>query len=124
MALELIHNGLYMNEYLSNDAIDNLVLLAISAFFMLIFWILESAWRNDRRWIPPVLIFPPIILAFIYNYWEETRAKCFFVALYFVTITLLSGVTGYNFIYRVGLIIARLAFWPYYAFDYIKSFLV
>jgi len=113
-----------MNEYLSDDAIDNLVMLAIAAFFLIIFWILETAWRNDKRWLLPVFILPVIILLFIYKHWEETRAKCFFAALYIVIIILLSAATGYNFMYRIGLIFERIGFWPYYAFEQLKIYVM
>ena len=111
-----------MNEYLSNDAIDNLVMLAVAASFMIIFWILETAWRNDKRWILPIFILPVIIFAFIYNYWEETKAKCFFAGLYIVIVILLSAVTGYNFMYRIGMIFEKIGFWPYYAIEQLRIY--
>lgn len=111
-----------MNEYLSNDAIDNLSMLVISAAFLLIFWILETAWRNDKRWIMPIFILPPLLLVFICKYWEETKAKCFFCGLFVIILVMLGAVTGYNFIYRVGSLFGHIAIWPYYLYGFIKPY--
>jgi len=113
-----------MNEYIDDNAIDNLVMLVVSGAFLLVFWILETAWRNDKRWIIPIFIFPPLLLIFIYNYWEESRAKCFFVALYLVIIVLLGSVTGYDFFYRVMLTFKKIVFWQYMLFNYTKAWLL
>lgn len=108
-----------MNDLLSETAIEKLVLLFVLTAFMLVFWIFETMWRNDRRWIIPTIILPPVILAFIYNYWEETRGKCFFVGLFIVTLLLLGAVTGFSFVYRVGMILGHVALWPFYVGEYL-----
>lgn len=103
-----------MNEIVSQTATDYLFKIFILATALVFFWILESVWRHDRRWLLPIIAFPCAIFLFVFNYWEETRAKCFFGALVFVMMLLVGGVAGFSFFEQVMHILKLIAFWPYY----------
>ena len=103
-----------MNEIVSQNATDYLFKIFILAIALVFFWILESVWRNDKRWLLPIMVFPCAIFLFVVNYWEETRAKCFFGALVFTMMLLVSGVAGFGFFDQVIHILKLIAFWPYY----------
>lgn len=103
-----------MNEIVDQTATDYLFKLFVLATALVFFWILESVWKNDRRWFMPIIVFPCAIFLFIFNYWEETRAKCFFAALTFVIMLLVSGVVGFELFQQVMHILKIIAFWPYY----------
>ncbi len=103
-----------MNEIVNQTATDYLFKICILATALVFFWILESVWRNDKRWLLPIVVFPCAIFLFIFNYWEETRAKCFFMALVFIIMLLVDGVAGFSFFKQVIHILKLIAFWPYY----------
>jgi hypothetical protein len=110
-----------MNEFVSLNAIDNLFKLCVLATALVLFWLLESVWKNDRRWLIPIFIFPGCLFLFVVNHWEETRGKCFFAALLYVMILLISGVVGYSFFEQVLHMLKVIAFWPYYVWAYLVA---
>jgi hypothetical protein len=103
-----------MNEIVNHSATDYLFKIFVLATALIFFWILESVWKNDRRWLLPIIFFPCAIFLFIFNYWEETRGKCFFAALAFVIMLLVSGFVGFELFEQVMHILKIVAFWPYY----------
>jgi len=105
-----------MNDYIDEDFINKLMMLLALAAALIVFWILETVWRNEKRGLVLVAMFPPAILYFIIKYWEETRAKCFFAALFVVMLVLISAVTHYDFGMRILALFKIVSIWPYYAF--------
>lgn len=103
-----------MNDIIDQNATDYLFKIFVLATALVFFWILESVWKNDRRWLLPIIVFPCAIFLFVFNYWEETRSKCFFAALIFVMMLLVSGVAGFSFFDQIMHLLKVIAFWPYY----------
>ena len=108
-----------MDEIVSQNAADNLFKLFVLTTALILFWILESAWRNDKRWLIPIFIFPPSLFLFVVNYWQETRGKCFFAALLFIMMLLVSGVAGHELFSQLMNTLKVVAFWPYYVGTYL-----
>lgn len=103
-----------MNEVVGKQLIDSIFQVLVFSCLLLIFWILETVWRNDKRGIIFIVIFPPCLIYYIIKYWDESRGKCFFAALLAVMILLISGVTEYNFMLRLWDLIIVVSLWPYY----------
>lgn len=108
-----------MNELVSQSGAENIFKIFVLGTFMILFWLLESAWTNNKRWLIPIFIFPPTIFLFVVNYWSETRAKCFFAALLFIIMLLISGVIGHGLFERIMHMLKLIAFWPYYLGAYL-----
>lgn len=107
-----------MNEILSQQAVGKMLLLFVFIAFMLLFWILENAWRNDKRWVIAILLIPLTTIIFVLKYWDENRAKCFFAGLYILTLILLEAVTGFSFVAMLARLLWDLAVWPYSLWHY------
>lgn len=105
-----------MNESISVGAIDSLYELFVLGICLIVFWILESVWRNNKYGLIFIIIFPPTLIYFIIKYWDETRGKCFFAAMLFMMILLISAVTDYNYCARIWHLIQSISFWAYYGF--------
>jgi hypothetical protein len=103
-----------MNEIVNQSATDYLFKIFVLAIALVFFWILESVWKNDRRWLVPIIVFPCAIFLFVFSYWEETRAKCFFAALILIIMLIVSGIVGFDFFDQIMHILKVIAFWPYY----------
>lgn len=112
-----------MNDIIDQNATDYLFKIFVLATALVFFWILESVWKNDRRWLLPIIVFPCVIFLFVFNYWEETRGKCFFAALVFVMMLLVSGLVDFSLFTQVMHIVKVVAFWPYYLTSAIARFL-
>lgn len=107
-----------MNEIIDQNAIENLYMLFVFATALAFFWILESVWANDKRWLPAIIILPATILIFILNYWEETRFRCFIASLLFFIIFVISGLVGYDFLAEISKLLFKVLFWPYYTYKF------
>ncbi len=103
-----------MDEIVNQNATDYIFKIFVLAIALVFFWILESVWKHDRRWVLPIIVFPCAIFLFVFNYWEETRAKCFFAALIFAMMLLVSGAVGFSILEQIMHLLKVIAFWPYY----------
>lgn len=103
-------------DIINQSSIDHLFSVFALATAMIIFWFLESVWRLNRRWLIPIIIFPVSIFLFIFIYWQESRAKCFFAALLIFTMLLIGGLVGKSFFVQILGLFKLIAFWPYYLF--------
>src|SRR5579863_8306532 len=112
-----------MEELVNQSAVYHLFQLFAFGTSFLVFWVLESVWRLDRRWIIPIIIFPCSIFLFIFVYWEDSRAKCFFAALFLVVMLLVGGLVGQSFFDQMLAFFKLVAFWPYYLFLYAQQHL-
>lgn len=112
-----------MDEIVNQSAAYHLFQLFCLATALIVFWVLESVWRLEKRWMIPILIFPPSIFLFIYVYWEESRAKCFFGALLLAVMLLVGGLVGSSFFVMIFSFFKEVAFWPYYLFTYLQTHL-
>jgi hypothetical protein len=109
-----------MDNVIGNNSIEDLFKILALGASLLIFWIIETVRRNNKKEVLWIAIFPPSILFFIVKYWEETRGKCFFVALFIVMVFFIGAVTHHNFAGRLGLILETVALWPYYLYLHFK----
>lgn len=103
-----------MDEIADQSAIGYMLKLFVIAMFLLIFWLLEAVWQRDKRWIIPILIFPPLLIPAVIHAWEFARARCFFTALFIVIVLLAGAVANYNFALQLWIIVRDLSIWPYY----------
>ena len=107
-----------MGDIVDQSAVGHLFELFVFATAMIIFWFIESVWRLDRKWMIPIIIFPPSIFYFIITHWEESRAKCFFSSLLIFVMLMVGGVVGESFIMQMIALFQLIAFWPYYLYAY------
>lgn len=108
-----------MEEIINQSAISHLFQLFVLTTALVVFWFLESALRLDKRWLIPILIFPPSLFLFIFVYWEESRAKCFFASLLLFVMILVGGLVGNSFYAQILAFFKVVAFWPYYFYEYV-----
>jgi hypothetical protein len=108
-----------MDEITNTGAVNNLYLLFAIATTMLLAWLFEAVWNNDKRWLLPVIVFPLSIIIFVLKYWQETRARCFFIALLGVTLLIVGGLVDVSIIKKIIALLQYVAFWPYYGFGMI-----
>ncbi len=106
----------------THDA-DKIFQLFVIATVMMLAWLLEAAWKNDKRWILPILIFPPCVVIFAYKYWEETRARCFFISLLLAVMLIIGGVVGFNLAARVIQMLEVIVLWPYFVVRFVAPHL-
>lgn len=109
-----------LDTVINQSAIDHLYELFALATCLIFFWFIESVYRLDKRWLIPVIIFPPSLFMFIMLHWEESRGKCFFASLLVVLMLLIGGLVGYSFFVQILSFFKLLAFWPYYAYAYLS----
>ncbi len=108
-----------ISELIDQNAVDNLFLVFACATAFLVFWMFEAIWNNDKSWILPAVIFPLCIVVFIFFYWEQTRARCFFATLFAIITILVSGFVGYGFAEHMYLFLKLMMLWPYFLFEYL-----
>lgn len=110
-----------MDSMTGNKPVDSLYMLLLSATFMMIAWIMESIWRNDKRGVFIILLFPLAIFFYIFKYWEDTRARCLFTVLLLIMVLFIGAFAGSNFIGNIFTLMQELSIWPYLLFMKIKS---
>lgn len=108
-----------MEDIVNQNAVDHLFEVFVLATSLIIFWFLESVWRLNRRWLIPIIIFPPSLFIFVFMYWEESRAKCFFGGLLLIVMLLVGGLVGKSFFMQMLAFFQLMAFWPFYLSKYL-----
>jgi hypothetical protein len=111
------------DDVLGANLSDDLFLIFAFGVALILFWFLETVWRNERRGLIFIFFFPPCLLYFIIKYWEETRAKCFFAALFWIMMILINAVTHNDFTMRLLALLQVVGLWPYYVFMHFKHFI-
>lgn len=112
-----------MEDLVNQSAVDHLFQVFALATALIVFWFIESIWRLNRKWMIPIVIFPCSIFLFIFVYWEESRAKCFFATLLLIVMLLVGGLVGHNFFEQILAMFTLIAFWPYYLYAFVASHL-
>lgn len=108
---------------MANHPIEKIYVIFVMFAFMMIFSIYEIMWRNDRKWMIPTLIFPAIIIPYVFKNFEETKGSCFFFCLMLLVCTMISGLTGYSFTMQLFHVLLIFAFWPYYGFLFLQDYI-
>jgi hypothetical protein len=105
-----------MNDYpvMGMGGINVIFEIFVVVSLLILCWILEVVWRNEKKNILYVIICPPFLLYYIYKYWEEMRAKIFFVLVLLAIMLMISVVTRYNYVIRLGALYQLIFLWPYY----------
>lgn len=103
-----------MNEIFDQNVVGYMLKLFVIVLFLLVFWLLEAVWQHDKRWLPAIIIFPPLLILAIIQVWEFARGRCFFTALFVAMVLLISGVAGYNFALQLWIVVRDVSIWPYY----------
>lgn len=103
-----------MNETMHTGITDALLKIFVLALALIFFWILDSVWNTNRKWLIPIILFPPAISLFVFHYWQETRAKCFFGAATVAMLLMISGIVDLALATRVLHIVTQVSFWPYH----------
>lgn len=110
-----------MNEPIGSGAIEALFKILVVASLLIVFWIFEVIWRNERKGLLFILIFPPALIYYIIKYWIDTRSKLFFAGLLILMIVLIGSVTEYDFLSRIAALYQISLFWPYYLWQSFKT---
>lgn len=113
-------------DYIATNGVDNMYMVFVFAGAMLMFWIVEAIRRNEKVAAVWILLLPVSIIFYIVKYWEDTRGKLLFVALYIIVVLLIGGVADYNFAERIASLLQIVAVWPYHVglqlSPYLKQF--
>jgi hypothetical protein len=107
-----------MSELIDQSSVYHLFQLFALAWALVVFWILENVWQTEKRWLIPILIFPCSIFVYLFVYWDENQAKCFFGALLLAVMLVIGGIVGYSFFALMIQFFKIVAFWPYFLLLY------
>lgn len=107
-------NGI--NEIVNTDSIYKLYMLFMAATFIILFWIVEAIWRDDKRAVLVILLLPVTLVYYTFKHWQKTKGRCFFAALLLVMITLIGFLTNYGFAEQILNVLGLVAVWPYHAY--------
>lgn len=110
-----------IRDLIDQNSIEHLFHLFALATSLVFFWFLEAVYRLNKRWLIPVIIFPCSIFIFVINYWEDNRGRVFYAAMLVILMLVIGGLVGESFFDRIFGFLATVAFWPYYAYNYITQ---
>lgn len=112
-----------IGSVIDQSAVDHLFQVFALFTSLLFFWFIEAVVRLDKRWLAPIIIFPPSLFMFILVHWEDNRGRCFFAVLFMFMILIIGGLIGHSFFDRIGNFFKFVAFWPYYLYAYLEPVL-